>query len=76
MSDPLDAHDRAFHDEAFLLAEAVRRFLARRSTRQAWDAGLLDDDVVRPLVESADRMWLIRTQRVGAARSGEREVEE
>lgn len=76
MSDFLDAHDRAFYDEAFVLAEAVRRFLARGSTQRAWDAGLLDDDVVRPLVESADRMWLIRTQRVGAARSDEREAEE
>lgn len=64
----LDEHDRALYSEAFLLAEAVRRFLARRSTQRLIDAGLLDKDVVGPLVESADRMWSIRTQRVGAAR--------
>jgi len=73
MGDRMDEHDRALYSQAFVLAEAVRRFLERRSTQRAIDAGLLDDDVVGPLVESADRMWLIRTQRVGAARFKEGE---
>jgi len=69
----LDEHDQALYSEAFRLAEAVRLFLARRTTQRVIDAGLLDADVVTPLVESADRMWSIRTQRVGAAREGETE---
>jgi len=68
MSRRLDEHDQALYSEAFRLAEAVRLFLARNTTQRVIDAGLLDDDVVTSLVESADRMWSIRTQRVGAAR--------
>ena len=66
---PLDEHDWAFYGEAFVLAEAVRRFLARRQTQFVIDEGCLDDDVVRDLTESADRIWLIRTQRISAARA-------
>lgn len=66
---PLDEHDWAFYGEAFVLADAVRRFLARRQTQLVIDAKLLDDDVVRHLTESADRIWLIRTQRIAAARA-------
>ena len=65
----LDEHDEAFYSEAFILADAVRRFLVRQQTRNVIDAGLLDEDVVRALTDSADRIWLIRTQRVQAARS-------
>lgn len=65
---PLDEHDLAVYHEAFLMADAVRRFLARRQTQLVIDAGLLDEDVVRYLVESNDRMWLIRTQRIAATR--------
>lgn len=65
---PLDEHDLAVYHEAFLMADAVRRFLRRRQTQLVIDAGLLDEDVVRDLVDSNDRMWLIRTQRAGAAR--------
>jgi len=61
----LDEHDEAFYMEAFVLADAVRRFLARRSTQKVIDAGLLDEDVVQHLTQSSDRMFLIRTQRVG-----------
>jgi uncharacterized PurR-regulated membrane protein YhhQ (DUF165 family) len=64
----LDEHDAAFYQEAFILADAVRRFLGRVQTRKVIDAGLLDTDVVTALVESADRIWLIRTQRASAAR--------
>lgn len=64
----LDEHVHAVYAEAFVMAEAVRRFLARVTTRQVIDAGLLDRDVVRDLVEANDRMWLARTQRIGAAR--------
>lgn len=63
----LDEHDEAFYSEAFVMADAVRRFLGRRSTQQMLP--LLDEDVVRSLVESSDRMWLIRTQRVAVARA-------
>lgn len=74
---PLDEHDLAVYGEAFLMAEAVRRFLRRRSTQMLIDAGLLDQDVVRDLVDSNDRMWLIRTQRRAAARGngGDRDVQ-
>lgn len=65
----LDDHDEAFYREAFTLAETVRRFLRRRTTQRVIDAGMLDDDVTGELVESADRIWLIRTQRIGAARA-------
>lgn len=64
----LDEHDDAFYREAFTLAEAVRRFLGRVQTQKVIAAGLLDDDVTASLVESADRIWLIRTQRVSAVR--------
>jgi hypothetical protein len=64
----LDAHDEALYAEAFLLAQAVHVFLARKSTQRVIDAGVLDDDVVRELTEANDRMWLVRTQRIGAAR--------
>lgn len=65
----LDDHDHAFYTEAFILADAVRRFLVRVQTRRVIDAGMLDEDVVNDLVSSADRIWLIRTQRVAAARA-------
>lgn len=72
----LDEHDLAVYGEAFRMADAVRRFLVRRQTQLVIDAGLLDEDVVRDLVESNDRMWLIRTQRSAAARGngGDRDV--
>jgi len=69
----LDAHDMAVYHEAFVLAEAVRRFLGRRTTQRVMDWKLLDADVTKDLIESSDRMWLIRTQRISAARAGERE---
>ncbi len=65
----LDEHDEAVYAEAYIMAEAVRRFLRRHRTQKVIDAGLLDDDVVRDLVASSDRMWLIRTQRISAARA-------
>ncbi len=68
MSRELDEHDEAVYAEAFVMAEAVRRFLARMTTQRVIDASLLDADVVTELIESADRMWSIRTQRTGAAR--------
>lgn len=68
----LDEHDLAVYTEAFLLAGAVQRFLRRISTQKIIDAGLLDEDVVRDLVESNDRMWVARTQRSSAARSEQR----
>lgn len=68
MSESMDEHDQAFCHEAFVLADVVHRFLNRISTQRLADAGLLDADAFRDLVESNDRMWLIRTQRVGAAR--------
>lgn len=64
----LDAHDDVVYREAFTLADAVRRFLARRQTQQIIDAGLLDADVVKDLVDANDRMWLARTDRIVAAR--------
>ena len=70
----MDEHDEAVYAEAFRMAEAVRLFLARRTTQQVIDAGLLDDDVVTGLVESADRIWSIRTQRVGSVRAFDKET--
>lgn len=64
----LDEHDQAVYGEAFMMADAVRRFLARIQTQKVIAAGLLDDDVVRDLVDSNDRMFLIRTQRISEAR--------
>jgi hypothetical protein len=63
-----DVHDGVLAVTGLLLAEAVRRFLARMSTQRVIDAGLLDDDVVRDLIEASDRMWLVRVQRLQAAR--------
>lgn len=64
----LNEHDYAFYVEAFTLAQAVQRFLRRVRTQRVIDAGMLDADVVAELVESADRIDLIRTQRVQHAR--------
>lgn len=64
----LDDHDEAFFTEAFVLAAIVHQLLMRHSTHRVIEAGLLDEQLVKELVESNDRMWLIRTQRMGAAR--------
>lgn len=65
----LDEYDDAVYREAFVLADAVRRFLARRQTEKVIAAGLLDDDVIRALAESSGRMQQARLARVGQARS-------
>ena len=59
----LDEYDQAFYAEAFVLAECVRRFLNRLSTQRVINEGLLDADVVDPLIAVADSVWLIRTGR-------------
>lgn len=64
----LDEWDQVVYAEAFRMAGAVHRFLARYSTHRVIDAGLLDEDVVRDLVASNDRMYLARVDRVTVAR--------
>jgi hypothetical protein len=56
------------YTEAFRMAGAVERFLRRVRTQQVIAGGLLDEDVVRALIESNDRMFLYRTQRISEAR--------
>lgn len=73
MSRVLDDNDEAVWAQTFLLADAVRRFLARRQTQKIIDAGLLDADVVKDLVDANDRMWLARTDRITEARLRNRE---
>lgn len=69
MSRTLDDHDEAVYDAAFELAEATRRFLDRYSTKTAMLLGLLDRDVVLPLLDANDRMTLARQRRIEAARN-------
>jgi len=64
----LDDHDEAVYDAAFDLAEAARRFLGRYSTKSAMLLGLLDRDVVLPLLDANDRMTAARQRRIEAAR--------
>lgn len=68
MSRFLDDHDEAVYDAAFELAEATRRFLSRYSTKSTMLLGLLDRDVVLPLLDANDRMTLARQRRLEAAR--------
>ena len=65
----LDDHDEAFMAEAFRMAQAVNSFCQRISFRHAVEAGIIDADEANDLIESNDRMWLIRTQRIAAART-------
>lgn len=66
----LDEYDEAIYRESFIMAQSVHDFLQRQSTQKMIDLGLLDEDVVQRLVETNDRMWMIRTQRVAEARRG------
>jgi hypothetical protein len=64
----LDDLDDAVYVEAFRLAEAVRRLLARERTRRVLDAGLLDPDVVQDLIDADARMCQARLDRVRGER--------
>ena len=64
----LDQYDEAVYAEAFRLADAVRRFLARRSTARLAKAGVFDDDVYSELVAADHRMSMARAERIAAAR--------
>ncbi len=66
----LDDDDREVFLQGLLLAEAVRRFLARQRTQQVIDMGwMLDADVVSDLVTESRKMQIARGQRIANARN-------
>lgn len=56
--------------KGIMLSDAARRFLARRRTQQVIDMGwMLDEDVVKDLVEASDEMYAARLARRDEAMS-------
>lgn len=70
---PLDEDDLMVYEQAFALAEATRRFLARSTTKRVIEAGFLDKDVTDELIVQSAKMSLIRRERVESARSRAKE---
>lgn len=64
-----DEQDREVFLKGILLSEAVRRFLARHRTQKVLDMEwMLDEDVVKDLIEASEAMYAARLNRVNIAR--------